>query len=159
MSLKMSIRPLLIPSLLVMGCSPLESTSHTLHPVRQHVANTAATNIPEEPALKRLSNGHYRLRKTWTVELDGRRWVIPKGYSTNGITAPSYLKKSLGDGVEFRETWAAVFHDWLFTQAGVSRSDADQTFHHLLLAYGVSPQKAQMLYMVVSAYSFSKSVR
>lgn len=115
--------------------------------------------MPSAPELKRLKNGHYYVRQPWTVELNGRRWVVPKGYSSNGLTAPAALKKSLGDGVEFRETWAAVFHDWLFTQPGVSRSQADHAFYELLLAYGVPAEKARMMFTTVSAFSLSKMIR
>lgn len=114
---------------------------------------------PDAPRLKKKENGHYRVRKPWTVRLNGRVWKVPKGYSSNGITAPSKIKASLGDGVDHPETWAAVFHDWLFTQPGVSRSMADRTFYELLLAYGVPEKKARMMYTTVSAYSLSKAFR
>ena len=114
---------------------------------------------PAAPQLKKLPNGHYRVRKPWTVALNGRVWKVPKGYSSNGITAPARIKSSLGDGVDHPETWAAVFHDWLFTQPGVSRATADKAFLELLLAYGVPEKKARMMYTTVSAYSLSKAFR
>ena len=114
---------------------------------------------PEAPKLKRLPNGHYRLRKPWTVDLNGQRWMIPAGYSTNGITAPDHLKKSLGDGVDRPETWAAVFHDWLFTQPGISRTQADSMFYDLMIAYGVPAERAKLMYTTVKLYSISKSFR
>ncbi len=112
---------------------------------------------PQAPVLKRLDNGHYRVRKPWIVELNGRLWQVQKGYSSNGITAPANLKKTLGDGVDRPETWAAVFHDWLFTQPGISRAQADKIFYDLLLAYGVPARKAKMMHTTVSAYSLSKA--
>ena len=54
------------------------------------------------------------------------------------------------------ETWAAMFHDWLFTQPGMSRQKADQLFYDLLLAYGVTQTKARLMYTTVSAYSSRK---
>ncbi len=115
--------------------------------------------MPEPPKLKRLTNGHYRVRKPWTVNLNGHRWQIPSGYQTNGITAPDHLKKSLGDGVEYPETWAAIFHDWLFTQPGISRAQADGIFYDLMLAYGVPAQRAKLMYATVKLYSISKNFR
>lgn len=108
------------------------------------------------PDLKRLPNGHYRVRKPWSVEIGGQKWVVPAGYSSNGLTAPAWVKSSLGDGVTHPETWAAVFHDWLFTQPGITRSQADKMFYDLMVAYGISPQKAGMMYDSVAAYSFLK---
>ncbi len=125
-------------------------TTQVSHPGRNH---------PNPPQLKRLENGHYRVTKPWTVELNGRKWQIQKGYTSNGITGPSSVRKSIGDGVQFKETWAAVFHDWLFTQPGVTRAQADQTFYDLLIAYGVPETKARLMFTTVSAYSLTKSVR
>jgi hypothetical protein len=114
---------------------------------------------PAAPQIKRLDNGHYRVTKPWTVVLNGRKWQVQKGYTSNGITGPSAVRKSIGDGVQFKETWAAVFHDWLFTQPGVTRAQADRTFYDLLLAYGVPESKARLMYTTVSAYSLTKSER
>lgn len=114
---------------------------------------------PEKPVLKHTKKGNYRVMQPWQLELNGRRWLIPAGYSSNGITATAKLKTALGDGVDKPETWAAVFHDWLFTQPGVTRGQADSAFHELLLAYGVPPAKAQMMYNSVAAYSLFKAFR
>ena len=111
---------------------------------------------PAAPELKKLKNGHYRVRKRWDVQLNGRTWVVQKGYTSNGMTAPARVKAVLGDGVDRPETWSAVFHDWLFTQPGVSRAEADRTFHEILIAYGVSPTKAQLMYNTVKTYSLTK---
>ena len=112
---------------------------------------------PEAPKLRRLENGHYRVTHPWTVELGANQWEIQRGYTSNGITAPRTIKRSLGDGVDYPETWAAVFHDWLFTQAGVSRDEADRHFYDLLIAFGVPQQKARLMHSTVSAYSLAKS--
>lgn len=119
----------------------------------------AAWPRPQPPVLRRLPNGHYRVRQPWLVQLNGRRWLVPRGYTSNGITGPAAVRKSLGDGVNHPETWAAVFHDWLFTQPGMPRATADRLFHDLLLAYGVPPEKARLMHATVSAYSISKAFR
>lgn len=113
---------------------------------------------PDAPQLKRIRKDRYRVSQPWTVELHGERWHIQKGYVCNGITAPEKIRKILGEGVDAPETWAAVFHDWLFTQPGMTRARADRLFHELLLAYGVPPLKARLIYSSVSAYSASKAL-
>lgn len=136
------------------GCAPVPPMG--ARPARMPVA-MARPERPEAPALTQLKNGHYRVTRPWTVVLDGREWHVQKGYKSNGITAPSKLKHELGDGVDHPETWAAVFHDWLFTQPGMSRSKADGLFYQLLLAYGVPQIKARLMYAGVSAYTASKT--
>jgi hypothetical protein len=113
---------------------------------------------PDAPQLKRIRKDRYRVSKPWTVELRGDRWQVQKGYVCNGITAPEKIRKLLGEGVDAPETWAAVFHDWLFTQPGMTRARADRLFYELLLAYGVPPLKARLFYSSVSAYSASKAL-
>lgn len=154
--MKIQICHCLIAAILVTGCAPASSIGYRTGPVKRLVALQPS---PEVPALKRLANGHYKVRKPWTVAIGGQHWQVPAGYSSNGITAPAVMKASLGDGVDHPETWAAVFHDWLFTQKGVTRSQADQIFHELLIAYGVPAGKAGMMFTFVSAYSVSKSFR
>ncbi len=156
---KRTIPLLFAAALLPAGCMMPEAPPRTgVH--RPHGTQpVVARGRPEVPDLKRLPNGRYRVRKPWTVDLNGRRWVVRKGYTCNGITAPDSIKKRLGDGVEHPETWAAVFHDWLFTQPGISRSTADRLFLDLMLAYGVPREKARLMHTSVSAYSLSKAFR
>lgn len=135
------------------------SAEHARQPPGKHTVQPLSTAKPESPKLKHLPNGHFRVMKSWTVVLGDRRWQVPARYQSNGITAPEFIKRPLGDGVEYPETWAAVFHDWLFTQPGVSRSEADRLFHDLLIAYGVPAPKAALMHGTVSAYSFSKIFR
>ena len=149
--------PCLVAVLLTAGCAP-PATAYRGHSVRQQVKAPAAKR-PDAPQLKKTAKGRYKVRKPWTVEIGGKVWRVPAGYVSNGITAPDHLKGSLGDSVDHPETWAAVFHDWLFTQKGVTRAQADNTFHELLLAYSVPSGKAAMMHAVVSAYSLSKSFR
>ncbi|GAA5124125.1 DUF1353 domain-containing protein [Luteolibacter yonseiensis] len=159
----LKLSPLLVPLpwLILSGCIP-EGRPIPIHrtPAQSRPATgPTIAGTPDAPELKRLKNGHYRVRKPWTVRVGGRDWHVPAGYTSNGITAPVKMKSMLGDGVEHSTTWAAVFHDWLFTQPGISRTQADQLFHELLLAYGVPPHKARLMHATVSAYSLSKSLR
>ncbi len=128
---------------------PLPARPPGMNPHRPHLQ-------PEAPRLRRLANGHYRVKKPWTVHLNGRTYHVQRGYTSNGITGSSSIKATLGDGIQYPETWAAVFHDWLFTQPGVSRATADRLFYDLLRAYGVPENKARLMYTTVSAYSARK---
>ncbi|MES2438356.1 MAG: DUF1353 domain-containing protein [Verrucomicrobiota bacterium] len=155
--MKIRLHHVLIACLLISGCLPAPQTGpQPGSSVRRQVAQHQK---PEAPRLKRLANGHYKVRKPWTVDIGGRRWLVPAGYTSNGITAPARVKASLGDGVDHPETWAAVFHDWLFTQKGLTRAQADRIFHELLIAYGVPAGKAGLMHTIVSAYSVSKGIR
>ncbi len=114
---------------------------------------------PAPPDLVKTKKGRYKVRSPWILVLHGRVWRVPAGYTTNGITAPARIRKMLGDGVDHPETWAAVFHDWLFTRPGVSRAEADRLFYDLLIAYRVPESKARLMHGTVAAYSASKRFR
>ncbi|RYD23717.1 MAG: DUF1353 domain-containing protein [Verrucomicrobiaceae bacterium] len=153
---------LLLPCILVLGCVPGQPAMRDSY----HGSEAPTSKVflkqqgkPEVPALKRLKNGRYRVTKPWTVHLDGKYWHIQKGYTTNGITAPARFKAALGDGVDHPETWAAVYHDWLFTQDGISREEADRLFYKAMLAYGVPASKARLMYTTVRAYTLGKKLR
>lgn len=132
------------------GGGPRGGDSFTTRPVGR--------NSVERPVLVK-KKGRYYVTRPWTVELGGERFFIKKGYSSNGITASGKLKATLGDGPDRPETWAAVFHDWLFKQPGMTRAKADRLFYEILLAYGVPELKARLMYTSVSAYSASKLLR
>lgn len=108
------------------------------------------------PRLLRLKNGHYRVLEDWQIHLNGTRFVVQKGYTCNGITASDLVKMTLGDGVDYPETWSAVFHDWLFTQPGISRQEADRLFYDIMIAFRISPVKAKLMYAEVARRSFQK---
>lgn len=142
---------------ILFGCAVTTPVSKPgKHSSHQH--QSAVSNRPEAPQLKRIRKDRYRVTRPWTVELHGKTWQIQKGYVCNGITAPRKIREILGEGVDAPETWAAVFHDWLFTQPGMSREKADRLFHDLLLAYDVPPLKARLIYSSVSVYSASKAL-
>jgi hypothetical protein len=155
---------LLLVCLIHSGCA---QTSHS-QPLRKaievgeeqnpKVAKAKAVR-PEAPKLKRHKNGHYTVTEPWAVDLKGKTWRVQAGYRCNGITAPKTIKQLLGDGPNQPTTWAAVFHDWLFTQPGMTRNQADRLFYDLMVAYGVPNQKAKLMHTSVQAYSISRLLR
>jgi len=144
-------------ALVLSACAPPVTRQFTATGSGRISATHTIAHKPDAPVLVRGKKGRYRVTKPWSVELDGRIWHVQKGYASNGITAPDKVKQSLGDGVDHPETWAAVFHDWLFTQPGITRAQADTLFYHLLLAYGVPQTKSRLMYSAVSAYSATKT--
>jgi hypothetical protein len=153
-----SLRIVMALTLALVSCAPQMNHSSGLRPGHSSTV-PVAKNHPQRPVLVKKKNGRYKVAEPWTLELDGKVWNIQKGYSCNGITAPERMKMTLGDGVDKPETWAAVFHDWLFTQPGISRKTADQLFYRALLAYGIPEIKARLMFTSVSAYSATKALR
>jgi len=120
---------------------------------------TAVSSNAPRPSLQRLDNGHYQVMADWALVISGRRFLVPAGYSSNGITAPKSVKSLLGDGVGYPETWAAVFHDWCFTQSYLTRTQADDYFIQLMKDYGISPTKINLMATSVRSYTAYKTVQ
>lgn len=115
--------------------------------------------FPSRPSLERLENGHYRVLNDWSLTVSGRSFIIPAGYTSNGITAPTSVKTLLGDGVNYAETWSAVFHDWCFTQPSLTRFQADNYFIQLMRDYQISERKIRLMETAVRSYTLYKETQ
>ena len=105
--------------------------------------------------LLRTGPRKYTLERNTDIRLHNFRVTIPAGYTTNGITAPGWIRDILGDSVKSPETQAAVFHDWLFTPASPvgTRKEADERFVQYLFQLGVPRWKRWAMGTAVKLYS------
>jgi len=147
-------RILLIVSLLFV--SLITSSCATSHSTKPHQQSKSQSLYPTKPKLVKLENGYYRLLADWRVQVGGRTFILQKGYSCNGITAPKRIKSMLGDGVDAPETWSAVFHDWCFTQPNLTRHEADTYFVKLMKAYRINSTKISLIETAVRGYTLFK---
>ncbi len=111
---------------------------------------------PARPKLKRLTNGHYTVLENWRVNVSGKKFIVQKDYTSNGITAPQSIKNMLGDNVNAPETWTAVFHDWCFTQKNLTRLECDDLYIQLMKDFNISARKIQLMGATVKGYSIYK---
>ncbi len=82
--------------------------------------------------------------------------TVPAGYVTDGTSAPlavAWLVSPTG-----RAMPAAVLHDWLLSQLASteSRAGADAAFRAAMLACGVRPWRARMMWAAVRVYGAVK---
>ena len=56
--------------------------------------------------------GAFRLASDWSIKINGKLWVVPKGTLTNGASIPSYLKPFFKP-FHPHYTEASVLHDYL----------------------------------------------
>ena len=111
------------------------------------------------PSLQRLPNGHYKLLSDWVVVVGDEIFLLEKKYTTNGITAPNWVKELLGDKVTDKETWCAVFHDWLFKHTDRSDKECDDLFIKLMVQFNVPTWKRIAMGVSVKIYSFLKHIK
>lgn len=73
------------------------------------------------------------------VEVDGRVFVVPTGFTTDGASIPKVGQWLTGwDPWEPPQRWAAIVHDYLYCDTRVSKLFADQAFLAVLGSEGAN---------------------
>ena len=54
------------------------------------------------------------LQEDWTVEVNGFRFLVPAGTSTDGASIPRFLWRVCGHPLESPRLYAALLHDWIY---------------------------------------------
>ncbi len=84
------------------------------------------------------------------AEADHERVEIPTGFTTDGASVPAWAQrvtrwKPWADP----QRWPGVVHDWLYSQAGVTKARADSMFRALLASEGAGWFKRKAMYTAV----------
>ena len=82
------------------------------------------------------------------VQVDGgERIEVPVGFTTDGASVPGWAQTLTGwEPWADPQRWAGVVHDWLYSQPGVSKSNADDVFRAVLASEGASSWKRKLMY-------------
>lgn len=73
------------------------------------------------------------------VEVDGQMFTVPTGFTTDGASIPRVGQWLTGwDPWEPPQRWAAIVHDWLYCDRGVSKGFTDRTFLAVLVSEGAN---------------------
>jgi hypothetical protein len=75
------------------------------------------------------------------------------GFRTDGASIPRMLWALLGSPFDPRLVEAATYHDAAY-RVGMHRGDADELFRLLLLANGVTPARARLLWFGVRVFGW-----
>lgn len=91
----------------------------------------------------------YILTKDYTFinYTNNKRYVIPKGFKTDGATIPLFFRMFLNQ--MGRHTIAALIHDFFYVNKLETRFIADIEFLIRMLVSKVNPNKAILFYYVV----------
>lgn len=83
------------------------------------------------------------------VDHRGARWVVPKGAKVDGASIPQSLWSVIGGPFSGKYRAASVIHDYYCDMQTRSSKDVHMVFHDAMLASGVSPNWAKILYNAV----------
>lgn len=97
--------------------------------------------------VEEIGDGFWRL--TDDLKYQGRtdRFVVPAGFRTDFASVPRLFTWLVPSSGEY--TKAAVLHDWLLEESGLSRHDADGIFRRTMRELGVSDLRRYVMWGAV----------
>lgn len=94
------------------------------------------------------SKNMYKLAESYMFQLDNVRFLIPKGFVSDGASIPNMFWKLIGTPFSPAYIEAAFVHDYLICTNYDGKS-TDKYFLELLLKNGVNKIKANLMYAAV----------
>jgi len=117
---------------------------------------TAQGRYLDELVLRDVGDGReFALASVYRyLDSRGTLWIVPGGAVVNGASIPQPLWSLLGGPWEGRYRNASVIHDYFFDQQKYYGSDAVHwVFYDAMLASGVEPTKAKLMYWAVLRFN------
>lgn len=82
--------------------------------------------------------------------------TIPQGFTTDGASIPRVGQILTGwDPWEPPQRWAAICHDWCYTQAGITKRFADDAFKAVLISEGATVWQRTVMHAAVVLFGGS----
>ena len=69
------------------------------------------------------------LQEDWTVEVNGYRFTVPAGTSTDGASIPRFLWRVCGHPLQAPRLYAALLHDWIYGGCALPAAGAVKRLH------------------------------
>lgn len=89
------------------------------------------------------------VQKFGMVDKAGRQWEAPAGYKTDGASIPRALWTVVGSPFTGKYLKASVLHDFYCDLKSRSWQDVHQLFYDAMIADGVGPTQAKIMYAAV----------
>lgn len=83
------------------------------------------------------------------VDKSKMHWDVPVGYPTDGASIPEAFKPFIGGSWTEQYVPAAVLHDFYIRRLTSAPETVHRLFFHALLAKGVAPDRAKLMYWAV----------
>ncbi len=99
-----------------------------------------------------LNDGSNRVRLLGDlifIDANGKKWTAPKGYVVDGATIPEFFQGFIGTPYGGQYVLASVIHDVAYDKRLGTWQEVHQVFYDAMLASGVEPRKAALMYMAV----------
>jgi hypothetical protein len=83
------------------------------------------------------------------IDSKGKKWTAPKGHLVDGATIPEFFQSFIGTPYGGAYVLASVIHDVAIDEKKEPWQEVHRVFYDAMLASGVEPQKASLMYMAV----------
>lgn len=84
------------------------------------------------------------------VEIDGKAYEVPTGFTTDGASIPRIGQiLTSWQPWEPPQRWAAIVHDYLYSTPRVAKAFADHAFAAVLRAEGANWYQTNVMYLAV----------
>jgi hypothetical protein len=83
------------------------------------------------------------------IDSIGKKWRAPKGHVVDGATIPEFFQDFIGTPYGGAYVLASVIHDVAIDEKKETWQEVHRAFYDAMLASGVEPQKASLMYMAV----------
>ena len=100
-----------------------------------------------------------RLSKDFTFYIDGKKFLIKRGYRTDGASIPSYAWSIIGSPFTGNYVIPALIHDMLYATNIYTREKSDKIFYDMMRKCGVGYVKANSIYYAVRMFGGSSYAR
>jgi hypothetical protein len=139
------MRLLTLPLLFILATTPVTAAQAVSPP------NEYGDFVPPEPAMKVLQRECYQqlLEDFYYKDKSGRRWFVPADFKSDGASIPSAFKSMVGGCWDGAYKFAAIVHDYYCDRQTADWQDVHKMFYEGMLAAGVGPRKAWVMYQAV----------
>lgn len=97
-----------------------------------------------------LEAGRMQLKSPYAfIDAAGNRWAVPEGVWVDGASIPRPLWSIVGGPFEGAYLNASVIHDYFCDIRVKPWQDVHRVFHEAMLANGVTPLSAKIMYLAV----------
>jgi len=86
------------------------------------------------------------LDKDFSFFFQNKIYTIPAGFKSDGMSIPRFFWRFISPQLDFQTLIPSILHDFAYKYHIGERKDIDKWYRNLLIVYGMSKWKAELVY-------------
>lgn len=110
---------------------------------------------PKIEIIEKTEHGDiFRLLKSLPFNFKGKKFTVPKGFLSDGMSVPAFLWAIVSPRIDPRTLCGAIAHDYIYREQpdGWTRKEADKMLYAIIRADGLSWMRSQRVYWGVRLF-------